>query len=583
MNFLLIPILFVCVTMILNEPLNLARSALLISWALILVILKPQNLKITSKWQLLVAGVPLLYIFSAIINKQNPILALIGNYNRNFGLLTLIAVAILVITLTNEKPQIKSFINWGLLPTAILAVTYSFVQSNGLDPVTWYETTRTVLTLGNSNYSAALLGVLVVLPIYGFLNTRSKLLRTLLVVPLLLLIRSGTNTGAFQFIVLALLIIVVFLVLHYWPVIQKISSVIRYLIVGILTSFLGFVVINYRSELIAQTNFADRFSQQTMALRMFSDHPIFGVGVDQLYRYMPLYFTSEDIQRVGSLSIPDKTHNLVIDHFAMGGILVGLIYFAFLIHSLVLIYRINKAGPEVNNRSDFALIASIWITYVVHLFISTDNLFMMAFGYISFGLISQLYYSKFTPKKLEGKTPRRNKTFNLNLVRVSAVVVLVAASVVNVKAVVTDAKLKKIVTNQVSSSNEILLTLRSFPNPIAARDVIAKVFAGNQNCPLVIEASNDLLRIDDRSSHAWYFKALCSDAINDQVTALKYINTALEYFPLNLIYLDAKVRLEFYLTKFDAAKASLNKIKEIDPAYESIPKLEQLLAGKKIN
>ena len=569
--------------MSLNEPLNLARSALLISWALMLVILKPQNLKIKSKWQLLVAGIPLFYVFSAIANMQNPVLALIGNYNRNFGLLTLIAVAILVITLTNEKIQIESFVNWGLLPTAILSVTYSFIQSNGLDPVTWYETTRTVLTLGNSNYSAALLGVLVVLPVYGFLNTQSKLLRTVQVVALLLIIRSGTNTGAFQFIVLALLIILIFLLLHYWPVIQKVSSVIRYLIFGILTSFLGLVVINYRSELIAQTNFADRFSQQTMALRMFSDHPIFGVGVDQLYRYMPLYFRSEDIQRVGSLSIPDKTHNLVIDHLAMGGILVGLIYLAFLIYSLCLIYKINRAGSELSNRSDFALIAAIWITYVTHLFISTDNLFMMAFGYISFGLISQLYYSKFSPKKLDRKIPDQNKNRNFNVVRVTAAVVLVVSSVVNIKAMVTDAALKKIVTNQVSSSVEILSTLRSFPNPIAARDVIAKVFAGNQNCPLVIEASDDLLRIDDRSSHAWYFKALCSDSKNDQAAALKEVETALEYFPLSLIYLDAKVRLEFYLTNFDDAKASLNLIKEIDPEYEAIPKLEQLLEGESIS
>jgi O-antigen ligase len=567
----------------LNEPLNLARSAVLISWALMLVILKPQNLKIMSKWQLLVVGIPIFYVFSAIANKQNPILTLIGNYNRNFGLLTLIAVAILVITLTNETIQIKSFVNWGLLPTAILSVAYSFIQSNGLDPVTWYETTRTVLTLGNSNYSAALLGVLVVLPVYGFLNTQSKLLRTVQVVALLLIIRSGTNTGAFQFIVLALLIILIFLLLHYWPVIQKVSSVFRYLIFGILTSFLGLVVINYRSELIAQTNFADRFSQQTMALRMFSDHPIFGVGVDQLYRYMPLYFRSEDIQRVGSLSIPDKTHNLVIDHLAMGGILVGIIYLAFLIYSLGLIYKINRAGSELSNRSDFALVAAIWITYVTHLFISTDNLFMMAFGYISFGLISQLYYSKFMPRKLEGKTSNQNKTFNFNIVRVTAGVVLILASVINFKAMVTDATLKKIVTNQVSSSDEILLTLRSFPNPVAAREVIAKVFVGSQNCPLVIEASDELLRIDNRSSHAWYFKALCSDAINNQEIALKYINRALDYFPMSLVYLDAKVRLEFYLTNFDAAKASLNKIKGIDPAYEAIPKLEQLLKGERIS
>jgi tetratricopeptide (TPR) repeat protein len=278
------------------------------------------------------------------------------------------------------------------------------------------------------------------------------------------------------------------------------------------------------------------------------------------------------------LVVPDKTHNLIIDHLAMGGVLVGLAFTAFLIYSLILTYKLNKLGAALQNRNEFALLSGIWVTYVVHLFISTDNLFMMTFGYASFGLIAQAYHANFPVKSKEGKVATKSRLMSPNTIRITATVVLLAVSFVNIKALLVDAKIKKIVTNQVQSGDEIIQTLRSFPNPKTAEQVIVYLLQNLQNCPVAIVASDDLLKLDDRSAQAWYFKTLCSDAANDQKTALTYIDKAIELQPMNLIYLDAKVRLEVRLKDLAAASKTLERIRTINPAYESIKSLEDLVA-----
>jgi tetratricopeptide (TPR) repeat protein len=92
-------------------------------------------------------------------------------------------------------------------------------------------------------------------------------------------------------------------------------------------------------------------------------------------------------------------------------------------------------------------------------------------------------------------------------------------------------------------------------------------------------ASEDLLKLDDRSAQSWYFKTICSDAANDQKTALTYIDKSLELQPMNLIYWDAKVRLEVRLKEFDAAKNSVEQIRSINPEYMSLKDLENLISS----
>jgi hypothetical protein len=138
-----------------------------------------------------------------------------------------------------------------------------------------------------------------------------------MLIPLIATWRAGINSQAYQFRVLAVLAVTVFLLVYFWPKIQKTSVLIRGIAVVVISSGIAFFVISNRTELISRTSLTDRISQQNMGLRMFSDHPVFGVGIDQFWRFIPQYLQPADIQRNGSLVVPDKTHNLIIDHLAM--------------------------------------------------------------------------------------------------------------------------------------------------------------------------------------------------------------------------------------------------------------------------
>jgi O-antigen ligase len=504
---------------------------------------------------------------------------LVGNYNRNFGIVTLLAIAVFVIYLTNTKTKTKKFLVFGILPITAISILYSFIQSENIDPIIWAEPDRTVLTLGNSNYAGALLGALAVVPLYGILSLRNVFYKILMIVVLVLVLWSGLRTQAYQFRVLFILSILTFMTLYFWPKIQRIPLAIRIIVFGLVSFVLiTFVTIN-RTDLIYRTNFTDRISQQKMGLRMFLDHPIFGVGVDQFWRYVPQYLQPEDIQRNGFLVVPDKTHNLIIDHLAMGGFFVGFLFLAFLIYSFILIFKLNKLDSELFNRGEFALLSGIWTAYVGHLFISTDNIFMMTLCFTSFGLISRDYYALIGSKsKLVPKFQKVRKS-DFMVGRVLAFVMLISIAYLNFNALNHDAKIKRILNSQIQSGNEVVQIVKSFPNPKTSEQVIIYLLNNVQNCPVANTVIDDLLVVDNRSGQGWFFKAFCSDAGNDQKSALIYINKALENQPLNTNYWEAKFRLEVRLKDFLDAERSLGKIREIDPKNTRLNELNLLLSS----
>lgn len=583
MYFLILPIMYVSVTTGLNEPLTLVRSIFLISWVLVFFIIHPQNFRVKNPWQWSLLAIPGFYILSAIFNKQNPTLALLGNYNRNFGLLTLFAIGFMVIYISNSNLTVRHFLNWGLWPVTLVTLIYGFVQVVGKDPILWAEPDRTTLTLGNSDYAAALLAILILLPIYKFFQTKNYVFRLFTFAVVLAEIKLGLFSQAYQFRVLAAFSIAGFLVINFW---QRIKQLRKITTIPIFV-FSGILLVRYltdpATELLQRINFTDRISQQQMGLRMFLDHPILGVGIDQFWRFVPLYLRPRDIQINGSLVVPDKTHNLIIDHLAMGGILVGLTFLIFLIYSLVTVYKFNRSHTKTEKSPEFVFLSVVWVTYVIHLFISTDNVFMMTLGYATFGLILRCHFEA-KVKDAGGKNSvTQLKVVSPNVLRITTTFLLIAVSVVNIRAVIADVKVKNVLSNQVKSGDEIIQTLRYFPNPKTAEEVIVYLLQNLQNCPVAIVASDDLLKIDNRSAQAWYFKTLCSDASNDQKTALSYINKSIEFQPVNLIYWDAKVRLEVRLKEFDAAKKSIEQIRLINPSYASINDLESLVADSVTN
>jgi len=532
-------------------------------------------MKAKNKFMYLLLILPGIYIISAAVNKQNPILALVGNYNRNFGILTFIAIGLLVLITASLKTKTNAFINYGIWPITALAVIYSYMQSFDVDPFVWAETDRTVLTMGNSDFAAAFLAMLIVVPFYGFFAYSNKLVKASMLPLLLLIANAGMNSIAFQFRVLALISVIVFVFVFYW---EKIIALPKLLTVsalfGSLTLFIFYVLTNQK-DLIEYTNFKDRISQQKMGLSMFADHPIFGVGADQMQRFIPLYLKPRDIVINGSDVVPDKTHNVFIDHLAQGGIFAGIIFTAFIVFSLVIVFQLMRKQQIKENRPLVALLAGIWVSYVAQQFISTDQVILMIMPFMAFGLMCKLYFSSDeVPSTPKAKPKSNNSTL---LVRGFASVLLIVVSIVGGQAIYYDSQVKKILTREIMNGDIALSTIKSFPNPKTTEAIIVDAMSNLQNCPFALLATDELLKVDNRSAQAWYIKTLCVDSTGDRKSSLELIEKAVALQPVNLRYLEAKYKLMVSLGDKNGAKTVLETMTSINPNLPYLAELQALI------
>ena len=273
--------------------------------------------------------------------------------------------------------------------------------------------------------------------------------------------------------------------------------------------------------------------------------------------------------------MPDKTHNTFIDHLAHGGIFAGFVFTIFIIFSLVIVFQLMRKKDSKENRSLIALLAGIWIAYVAQQFISTDEVMLMIMPFMAFGLICKLYFAGDEPPSNAKKKSISNNS-NV-LIRGVMSVLLLVILIVGGQAIYYDSQVKKILTHEIMNGDIALSTIKSFPNPKTTEAIIVDAMSNLQNCPFALVATDELLKVDDRSAQAWYVKTLCVDSTGDRKTALTLIEKAIAFQPVNLRYLEAKFKLMASIGNTTGATGVLEKMKSINPNLPNYADLEALL------
>ena len=83
-----------------------------------------------------------------------------------------------------------------------------------------------------------------------------------------------------------------------------------------------------------------------------------------------------------------------------------------------------------------------------------------------------------------------------------------------------------------------------------------------------------MLEIDSRSSQALFLKAICANQQRDFMGALEYTEKALEFDPLNQVFLAARVKLAIAAGDKTLSKNYLDDFRIIFPTNNEIPLLE---------
>lgn len=577
----LIPAVLLSVGWFAHDPVSILASTVLFAGALAAVLINGRS-NWKKSWILwLPIGVLVGYVVSASLNGQGLASIYLGGYQRNFGLATWLALSLVFLLAAQGEVKIRRFLDWILPSVLIVGLAYGLIQFLDKDPLPWTNPYKAVsLTLGNPNFAGAFFGILSVLAfsriflgkgvsqkVFGvllfaatvFISLKTKSLQSpLLIIGGIFIFALLSNLGAKRGI----------------GRITKFSSggVLGAAVIGITVLFTGggSYLASLREKLFFQGSVAQRLDYWRTGFEIWKDHPIFGVGTDQFQRYAALYRTPEQLKRDGVFVIPDKSHNVLIDHFANGGMVVGLVWIAFIASVFYMLVKSLRKTENVQIRRDLALLGTMWSTYVLQALISPDQIVLSLIGYSSAGLIAGIYLKDAPTVKIDPFIVRSVTAF-----------VLVLVMVISGKALMANADAKKVLDGQITGVEPILKVIDAWPNAKTTELIGIQEINKPNNCEFANQISDRLLKYDDRSAQGWYMKAICDNAAQNFTKAVADINNSVKFDPINPSYLVGKAKLEIAASRIADAKTTITKITEVDPSNTELPALNSSVSAIK--
>jgi O-antigen ligase len=349
---------------------------------------------------------------SFLISSEDKVQQLYGATGRNTGLLTLIGFLLVFLGLVHSvtgnfaRDFSITFIILGLL-----SGIYGFFQFLDLDPANWVNPYSPVIGfLGNPNFQSSFIGMSFVFLLSFMLEKNlsiSKKALALLVQILFLfnIYETKSQQG----------LIIVFLGTA-WVLYNKIRNskykglgqiYLALTGVGGFIGALGTLNIGPLRGFIYTDSVTYRGDYWRAGLKMFQEHPLFGVGLDA---YGTWYTRARDLKatvRRGGNVVSSAAHNVYIDMASNGGIFLLLSY--VVINFLVLI-AIIKTVRMINSFDPFFVgVSAAWFAFQAQSLISINQIGLSVWGWALSGAI--VGYSKFlSTKQLESHKPTKSPT-----------------------------------------------------------------------------------------------------------------------------------------------------------------------------
>jgi O-antigen ligase len=336
-----------------------------------------------------------------------------GIPGRNTGILTYVSFTLIawisfhISSIANFRKIFSLAATLGL----ILAI-YGIFQELGKEPFPYMNVYESNVfgTFGNPNFQSAFLGVIAVLAFSTLFATNLKSTLKLFHLVLLILSLLGvhqTNSiqGFFNFTIGSAIFVVLLL---YSKKFYRLSIGLGILIVfGIINVVLSFFQIGPLAELIYKGSMSARVYYWDTAIRIWSDFPIVGVGLDQYGDWLRVYRSSEEVKR--NLTA-DSSHSVYLDILSGGGAVLFLLYVCFTIFAIRSIVRVMKRSttPPI----EFLILVGLWVAHQAQSLISIGHIGVAVWGWVFIGLIIgyELKTRESSPNEDDKKTRVIKKT-----------------------------------------------------------------------------------------------------------------------------------------------------------------------------
>jgi O-antigen ligase len=380
----------------LMDPMSLPKLIVLVFLAIVALSLIAPVLKklFSSDYKLLIILIALFFfqiVLVMLFSGANISAQFLGTYQRQTGALTYICLALLMLSsaLISDRDFLKRFIRLTLV-IGIILIVYGNLQYLGLEPfpyVNAYTVNAPIGTFGNPNFQSAFMGMIAVVSFAMVLNKSQKnstrVGLALAGVASLFVVRETLSIqGYLNFIAGSGVVIIL------WLFRTNRKSL------GLVASGLGTIAVILISLGLINTgplaSFLDKNSLQARgyywraAIKMVTDHPFFGVGMDGFGDW---YFRSrpEESLAQGFASFSNSAHNVFLDIASSGGFILVAIYLAIFVLVIISITKVIKRTGEFDVY--FVALVGAWVAYQTQALISINQIGLAIWGWVLSGLV----------------------------------------------------------------------------------------------------------------------------------------------------------------------------------------------------
>lgn len=329
----------------------------------------------------------MIFICSSLISglmSDDKYIAFFGENLRRNGFLSYFYLVVLFIFCAKlgTRNFTHRYLDMSLI-TAFVLIVYAIIQKTGNDFISWNNPYNSViLTLGNPNFSSALLSILFLLILTKVTTNKSwSLLVFLQIVLLILVFYCILATKSRQGLVSLLVGLLVFGIFYsfkiskiYGALFTTTSALVSTLIVA------GMLQKGPLESILYKPSVSVRGYYWRAGIEMFKDNIFFGVGLDSYGSYFRQFREIGYPLNYGFNITSNNAHNVPIQLLATGGIFVGLSYL-FLIFMVI---KISIGAILKSNLEDKKLIIGLLASFLAfqsQSLVSIDNLGLSIWGW----------------------------------------------------------------------------------------------------------------------------------------------------------------------------------------------------------
>lgn len=374
------------------DPINLPKFFVLMVFSLFVLGLLLVSIKgFRSDFKLVAIGVTLFALFALLSTLVNgfSFAQLFGAFGRNTGFLAYLGLSVLLLgAAVSGRRAFAGRVIYVLIGVSLFNLFYGLLQWRGLDPVDWANPYDPIVgTLGNPNFTSALLGMGAVAIFALILTKLSWAIRSLWLVLLALALFISYESDAIQglgvFAIGAVIVI-------YYRFFRNKGMVLRagYLVAiagGGLVAILGILQKGPLASVLYQSSVTYRGDYWRAGWKMTLDHPIFGVGMDQYGDWYRAARTEAATLRRGPDVTSNSAHNVFFDISSNGGFPLLIAYLFLLALAFRSAIRILKRSKDFDFVS-VALVAA-WVGYIAQSTVSINQLGLAIWGWVLSGAI----------------------------------------------------------------------------------------------------------------------------------------------------------------------------------------------------